>query len=568
MSSRVSWNRQVRAYVLGEAVVLGGVAAIFGAVAGVCLTAAFLTVRARLGQPAAGPFQVPVPVVVAVVVAAVLAATCAALIPARGATRLDLGAALHGRTGDRRVRRMAPVISAVVCVAAAVGCLAVAQQRTYQSIYLITALMVIMVLSGVLLIPSILYLLGRFSTHWRLSLRMAARDASRQRSRSAPAVAAIMVAVAAMTTLAVSTGSDTAERVRDYNPSTVLGRGYVDAFSHVGSDVTVAEIKSQHPDWTVFPVSSLSDSQSRRTVLVTPGCTPAEALAVFDARTEDCRRLGEGQPLVIAASEILAPKPAIGPDLVSFVVAGGVLVVEPKLVKDGKITFATAEMDVAGNPQKITTFRPPARAVSQAVLDNSLPQAGNGGWMAADTATKAGLSVMPVRWEVLAPRAISKADERAINEVVGRNAEFQVERGPDSVSSSVVSVLLGVAAFLVLVAALISTSLGQLEAQADLSTLAAVGAAPSLRRSLAAGQAWLVAAVGVVAGIVFGIIPGIAIAIPLTGLDVGPDGTFEDPIIDIPWLRLAGLAIAVPLLVTVVAAVFLRRQPKLTRRIG
>jgi len=94
--------RQLRRYVLGQAVVLGVVSAAIAVVAGVLLTLVGLTWW-KAGHPdlVTGPFEVSWPRVVGVFSCSVVASVVAALLPARGIARLDIVSVLAGRSVGR-----------------------------------------------------------------------------------------------------------------------------------------------------------------------------------------------------------------------------------------------------------------------------------------------------------------------------------------------------------------------------------------------------------------------------------------------------------------------------------
>ena len=67
-------------------------------------------------------------------------------------------------------------------------------------------------------------------------------------------------------------------------------------------------------------------------------------------------------------------------------------------------------------------------------------------------------------------------------------------------------------------------------------------------------------------GLLVGIGPGIAVAYPLTSTDYGAGAR---PLIDVPWLLLGGVAVAVPLLAVVVTGLVVRsRLPMVSRQPG
>ena len=135
-------------------------------------------------------------------------------------------------------------------------------------------------------------------------------------------------------------------------------------------------------------------------------------------------------------------------------------------------------------------------------------------------------------------------------------AETYVEAGPEQGSREVALLIIaGVAAFVTLVGVAISVALSAAEGRADLATLAAVGAPPRRRRALAAAQALLVAGLGCALGVAFG-----------TFVAYAARTTTGSPDFVIPWANLAIMAVAVPLLAVLVAAVFTPSRLPLVRR--
>lgn len=142
-------------------------------------------------------------------------------------------------------------------------------------------------------------------------------------------------------------------------------------------------------------------------------------------------------------------------------------------------------------------------------------------------------------------------------------------------------VLLSLAIFAGLVtigAAGIATGLAQADAEADLKTLAAVGAPPRVRRTLSGFQCGVVATMGVVLGSAAGMLPAVglrlteerdqlrfhevSIAQGWTGTDTAPP---DVPIV-VPWETLAVLLVAVPLGAALLAALVTRSRGALARR--
>ncbi|MGL5829802.1 MAG: FtsX-like permease family protein, partial [Angustibacter sp.] len=165
--------------------------------------------------------------------------------------------------------------------------------------------------------------------------------------------------------------------------------------------------------------------------------------------------------------------------------------------------------------------------------------------------------------------------EGTINEVLtglSPSAEVYTERGYVSNAGLPLLLLLLTGTLVVLIGTLTATSLALSDSKADSATLAAIGAKPSTRRALAAGQAVVIGLFGVLTGIAVGLIPGIAVAFPLTQRTLlnaaGESNVLSPPVIDGPWLWLAALGLGVPLLAALVAGSSVRSRMVMTRRLG
>jgi putative ABC transport system permease protein len=137
----------------------------------------------------------------------------------------------------------------------------------------------------------------------------------------------------------------------------------------------------------------------------------------------------------------------------------------------------------------------------------------------------------------------------------GLGAELTVERGYRSDYGLGLLALVAGAALVTLGAAGIATGLAQADARADHATLAAVGATPRLRRTLAAGQALAVAGLGSLLGVVAGLVPGLAFIGAVDALEVA-----------VPWATLAELLVGIPLVAAGSAWLLTRSRLPLERR--
>ena len=209
----------LRRVVLAGGVVLGGGAAVLGAGLGVGAARLAMPVFSRLRNSSFGPFEVSPLVVGLVVLVGVVAGLAAAYVPARQAARTDVVSALAGRRGQVRTSWRSPVLG-LVLVAAGIGGVVLGARGNEVGV---AAGAVLLVVGGVAAAPWLVGLLAPLAGRLPTSGRLAVRDATRNRSRTAPAVAAVMATVAGVTALAIGSTSDSAQSQRDYVPQAPMG---------------------------------------------------------------------------------------------------------------------------------------------------------------------------------------------------------------------------------------------------------------------------------------------------------------------------------------------------------
>ncbi len=213
-------KRHVRAVVLAGGVVIGLGASVAGVLAGVGAAAA-LRPALRYYEKAYLPTLHIRPLdLLALLAVGTGIAVAAALVPAIQASRQDVVAALAGRRGQVKVRVVVPVIGGVVAVLGTVLAVvsATTQQRTGVLAGAALAELGLVATTGVIVVA-----LGRMARWLPLSSRIAVRDAARQRGRTAPAVAAVMTAVAGAVATGLVVTSDDARQERAYQPSAAMG---------------------------------------------------------------------------------------------------------------------------------------------------------------------------------------------------------------------------------------------------------------------------------------------------------------------------------------------------------
>ena len=101
------------------------------------------------------------------------------------------------------------------------------------------------------------------------------------------------------------------------------------------------------------------------------------------------------------------------------------------------------------------------------------------------------------------------------------------------------------------------------------ATLAAVGASPRTRRAVAASYGLGLAVLGAALGRQDGFVPGIAVTYPLTGADwvQEVDPSLPTHFLDVPWLLIGSLVVALPLLTAVLVGATTRSRLPLVARL-
>lgn len=154
----------------------------------------------------------------------------------------------------------------------------------------------------------------------------------------------------------------------------------------------------------------------------------------------------------------------------------------------------------------------------------------------------------------------------------GDGVVVQSESGPDGGVDAMLLILTLFAGMVTLGAAAITTGLAKADAEADLNTLSAVGAPPSVRRKLSGFQCVVVALTGVVLGTLAGLVPAVALRLvdlrlALQAMRLEPTESAYTPIA-LPWATLGLLVVGVPVLAGLLAAALTRSRLALARRAG
>lgn len=311
------------------------------------------------------------------------------------------------------------------------------------------------------------------------------------------------------------------------------------------------------------------------------GLTNRDASAVVSAQQAqqlaDDPRCAAGPPVPDDALEVISGDAAVLHNLLGVddpaagqaLGAGKVVVLDPRLVKDGMVTLELTRYGASGpSGNQTSTVSLPAvaaKATAQGARAVLSPQA----------ATAVGLVATSYDSVWLPAHAPATAEEQRATAAVaqaGGKGKLAVERGFQGGTGSATMLGLAIAASVVAVAAAcIATGLAATDSQGDLATLAAVGAAPGIRRRLSGFQCGCVAAMGAVVGVAAGFVPAAALQkVQNSGLvarvqSSGGIVTGGHPLV-IPWTYLTVLVLGLPLLCWLLAASFTRSRTQLARR--
>lgn len=553
--------RQARRVVLATGLVLGTLGSALGVVLGLLVAWLSLPIVQRFTDSWLGPYDVPWLHLVGIAGFGLLSAFLAAVVPAWIASRQDVVAVLAGRRGEGRPSVRSPILG-VALVAVGVG---VSVWGAVEKVPLsIAVASVVTVLGMVLLVPVAVQLVSRSARHLPLSTRYAVRDAARHRTRTVPAVAAVAATVAGVVALGIATSSDEEQSEATYAQRLAMGQASLTSFGGERDWAAYEAAARQFvPDARVVPVSGLADGGRRWTnvnfrvdgrgrVLSMWSSWVTSVPVSTDGRVPDVvQGLSPGQDQ--AAQEVLAD--------------GGVVVFTDRDL-EGDEAEVVARRYEKGGPVDRTRATLPA-----AVIPVTGREATVSGVLSAAAADRLGVDYRTVGL-VLDGVRITPDQEADVKEALGAlgdNLEFYVERGyqPDDDYVIILLILGGLGAVLMLGGTLTATFLSVSDARPDLATLAAVGASPRTRRRVAASYALVIGTLGAVLGTLVGFVPGIAATYPLTGADwvQDVDPALPSHFLDVPWLLIGSLVLALPLLTAAIVGVTTRSRLPLVARI-
>jgi putative ABC transport system permease protein len=590
-------RRTLRHVVLQTGLVTGLAASLIGAGLGVAIAAGIRAVMRAQGTLFVLPdLRVPIPALAGLVALGAVIGVGAAWFPAHRAARLDVVAVLGGRRTETRLRRGVPIAGVVVFAAGTVAAFAGAITSRWP---LLLGGVVAVDLGVIAASGALLSVAGRLAPRLGVAGRLALRDAARQRGRSAPAVAAVLAAIAGM--VAGVTFIDSM-RARDellwrpYSAEGVVAVSIPGASStgydeERGRKATESAVRTTLPVTGIVPVLFTAPIPGR----VPDGATfelgtqipPDKQCPLFadrvlsDAEIQVARQdprcpyeMGDWTGQTIWTSEhpnaVLVDDGTIvaalglpgSQDAVDALRAGKAVVnSEQALWPDGTTRLQAGYWSTTTDAQAYTdlgTASVPAVAVPQLGPRYTLI-------LPPSALPTLGLTSQMVGLVAPTSRLATDAEEAAAVAAIGSDARLYIERGAPSSPNLAVLTLVLAALLVGLAATGIAVALAAAESRADLATLGAVGASPRMRRRFAAAQAGVISVIGVGMGIGAGLVLGRVLMLAEKAR-YAPDNLVW-PVVT-PWSELGAIGIGLPLITMLGAFLLTRSRLPMVRRIA
>jgi putative ABC transport system permease protein len=582
---------QLRRIVLADGVVLGAVAAVLGLTVGV-LTAVLGRgwLETHLIGVRAGGTRVFPQALVAVATVAVLSGLAAALVPARLAARQSVVAGLSGRYATGRLRRRWAVLG-LVGLGAGLA-LAVLGASRYDNRLTISGAL-LGELGFVFCTPALVALTARLGRVLPLAPRIALRDIGRNRASAAPAICAVLAAVALTTITGTLNAGEDARYARQ---RLTVPAGYTVAVQQrtiptSGDQAAMAAVlRDSLPVDDVVTVQRPTCAAAAQTE---PGCavsllTPPERRCPYEpawasrqlttaqmraaGRDKRCDDVGYGgldaNEIGPSALAVIVVEPAdlgrlwrLDPSIrdraAQLLRSGGVLTPVGNRVVDGNVTVGVQEPAGARQATVPALVVPGAPDFPTLVLGPA-------------AVVRLGLRAEPLGVVAVARRLPTEEEQDRLMNAAGKvpgDWLIDTARRPQPTSPLVMVIVTLVAGVITLGAAAIATGLAVADSRADLATLGAVGASPMVRRLLTLSQTGLIAGLGSALGVLAGLTTSAAL---LYGTNLALTGQWpHDPPTPfvVPWRTVLAVLVVVPLIGTLGAGLLTRSRLPIERRL-
>ncbi|MFB8172513.1 FtsX-like permease family protein [Kitasatospora purpeofusca] len=597
---------QVRAVVLGGGVVLGLTGAVVGLAGGIGLVALLRTRAEESAGQRFGHFDLQPLDLLGILLIGLVTGLLAAVVPAVQASRQDVVAALTGRDNLKPPSRKLALLGLLMLGGGSALALLGATGGFGSRSLAVLGGSAVAELGMVALTPYLVGLFGRIGRWLPLGPRLALRDSVRHRGRTAPAVAAVMAAVAGSVAVGVYVASSNEEHRREYvaaGPANavILASGWGAASDGSMLAQQRGAVQNSVPGLGVRAdvqrVNYLGDCRAsgqscghvsvalpeeRQCPIWGKGrrSLSQEEIARLGREDQRCkeRTITRGNSFGSVQSGDAAllrnlydvTDPAAG----KAIAEGRAVVFDERYVKDGKVAFELTEPYPDGPMD--ADFEPASRTVTlDAVFVGGQPNAGGTAVVSAETVHRLGLTSSDAGSVWLPDSAPADAAEQRARAALAKlsdGIEFDIERGYRSPGDLISLGLTAFAGLVALGAAGIATGLAAADSQRDLTTLAAVGAAPRIRRTLSGFQCGVIAAMGALLGAVAGIVPAVALRKVEAATSAYPGMSLQEEtakgIVVFPWLNIGVTVVVLPLLAVALAALLTRSRISLLRRSG
>ncbi|GAB3222828.1 hypothetical protein GCM10027447_09970 [Glycomyces halotolerans] len=550
---------------------------------------------------------------------AIVTGLLSALAAALSSSRINVVAALAGRTPRRKVRKRWPLIGlTLVGLGVASGFAGVA----LWSLPLMSVGIVAIQFGLIACTPTLVALIAKLGRRLPLAPRMALREAGRNRGSTAPAIAAVMGVVAAGVAFSLTVAADNVRMEQWRVHDLAQGSLSLDLSGDVWADPAGAppdldaafteaeQVLERHlEDLEVERIGLYAfgepcgradeDTETRcHAELVRPeenrcvywsmeqdGTEEAAAAAIEAARNdprcdEKLSNMGAHSDAVPASTdpEIVAAYTELeGEDLqeaVDHLESGGILVSDKWAITDDgtaviEVTKETWRHDGSeGEDREVTSFEFPAMEVDHGLLglDQYMP--------GPEAAERLGMTTSEWNQRYLldssteATRAVQEAiaADLQLRAVDGIWVSFRVTDYTDPFTFYFMLAIAALCGIIALGATAVSTGLIVAESRKDMTTLGAVGAEPSVRKRFAMWQTVVIALLGAGLGTVAGLI-GYALIREALNRDLSTSYPFETLYgWELPWANFGISLLVVPLVAALGALLFTRARLPSERR--
>lgn len=547
MASAGASRRQLSATVVGEGLVLAGLAAMVGLVVGVGVVALaspwMEALTDRLNPPLAVDL-VPIGLACAI---GLLAGVAAAAVPAWTAARVPVVMSLSGRRPPTSSARRAllvgmSLIGISLALSAAGSAMLLADRTDGGAPFLLFGGAILGVLGFGAGSPWLVGRLERIGSRLPLAGRIALRDAARARSRTSPVLIAVLAGLAAAIAISAMAASSAESFSRGWQPSMRADQLLVSA--RPSELPRLASQVAQQLDAVAsapIPGTLMSTDGSERylNAVVTEG-GDAASLDPQDG-CADCRwfDVNVATPELLVALGVPAELRAVAPNSVLL------LVDEPFEAHAATLVITDQFADTTGDAHTQTIAARAAVVGAAATREfRRFPNA----YIAPETAARLGFEPMESAngFVVRLDRPVTEADVALAATLMGDAGHVESSFPPANPNgpAGLIATLVGILLALTITA--IAVALGESEGRADQRTLLAVGADPRLRRWIVAARAGVIALLAAVLAVPAGLLPA-------WGLYAGNDQPFVVPVLEIVAI------VAVLPLVAIAGALLLSR---------